>query len=129
MPKTDNVFYKDQKGVSPVVGWLKSLRKTDPIAWANCVGRIQLLAESGHELRRPAADVLRDGIYELRAKHHKVQYRILYFSHGRNVAILAHAITKKDVVPAIDIDRAVERMRSFKRSPSDHTYEEGSKNG
>ncbi len=34
-----------------------------------------------------------------------------------------------DVVPEIDIDRAVERMKSFKRSPSDHTYEEGSKSG
>ena len=129
MPKTDVVFYKDRKSGSPVVEWLNSLRKTDSIAWAHCVGRIQLLAESGHELRRPAADLLRDGIYELRAKHHKVQYRILYFFHGRNVAILAHAITKKDVVPAIEIDRAVERMKLFRRSPSDHTYEEGRKNG
>ncbi len=129
MPKTEVVFYKEQKGGSPVVEWLKSLRKIDAIAWANCVARIQLLAEAGHELRRPAADLLRDGIYELRAKHHKVQYRILYFFHGKNVAILAHAITKKDVVPAIDIDRAVQRMKSFKTNPSDHTYEEESKHG
>lgn len=128
MPITDVLFYKDLKGGSPVVEWLKLLRKTDSVAWANCVARIQLLAESGHELRRPAADLLRDGIYELRAKHRKVQYRILYFFHGKNVAILAHAITKKDTVPAIEIDRAVQRMRLFKGSPSNHTYEEESNN-
>ena len=54
-----------------------------------------LLAESGYELRRPAADYLQDGIYELRAKHRNRQYRILYFFHGQNLAILAHAITKE----------------------------------
>ncbi|MBW4640803.1 MAG: type II toxin-antitoxin system RelE/ParE family toxin [Gloeocapsa sp. UFS-A4-WI-NPMV-4B04] len=37
---------------------------------------------------------LTDGIYELRAKHIRVQYRILYFFYGQNVAILAHAITR-----------------------------------
>ncbi|MEH1871881.1 type II toxin-antitoxin system RelE/ParE family toxin [Nostoc sp.] len=40
---------------------------------------MEQLAEYGFELRRPAADLLRDGIYELRAKHVRVQYRILYF--------------------------------------------------
>ncbi len=39
-----------------------------------------------------APDYLRDGIYELRAKHIHVQYRILYFFDGQNIAILAHAI-------------------------------------
>lgn len=54
MPKTDVIFYRDAKGSSPVVEWQRVLRKTDSIAWANCVARIQLLAEAGHELRRLA---------------------------------------------------------------------------
>jgi hypothetical protein len=33
----------------------------------------------GHELRRPEADFLRDGIYELRASLGGVHHRILYF--------------------------------------------------
>jgi hypothetical protein len=46
--------------------------------------RLQLLADLGHTLRRPAADYLRDGIHELRAKANRVQYRMpaLYLSLG-----------------------------------------------
>lgn len=73
------------------------------------------------ELRRPAVDYLRDGIYELRAKHIRVQYRILYFFSGQNVAILAHAITKDEAqVPDMEIERAVQRslttIPSYERS-------------
>jgi len=63
--------------------------------------------ELGHELRRPEADLLRDGIYELRARLGTVNYRILYFFHGRNVAVLAHAITKENEIPVVEINRAV----------------------
>lgn len=78
----------------------------------------------GHELRRPKADFLRDGVYELRAKKGRVNYRVLYFFHGRNVALLAHALTKKDVVPDADIKRAVERMKRYTHNPEKHTHEE-----
>lgn len=84
-----------------------------------------MLAEAGYELRRPAADYLQDGIYELRAKHRNIQYRILYFFHGQNLAILAHAITKEQAaVPAIDIERAIKRKHSFEANPESHTYVE-----
>jgi len=52
-----------------------------------------------------------------------VKYRILYFFHGRDVALLAHALTKEDHVPDVDIDRAIERRRRFERNPEEHTYE------
>ena len=79
------------------------------------------LAELGHELRRPEADLLRDGIYELRARLGTVNYRILYFFHGRNVAVLAHAITKENEIPVVEINRAVARKRTFIASPAAHT--------
>ena len=82
------------------------------------------LAELGHELRRPEADLLRDGIYELRARDGRVNYRVLYFFHGRNVAILAHALTKEDQVPKTDIDRAVRRKAAFESDPGAHSHEE-----
>jgi phage-related protein len=82
------------------------------------------LAELGHELRRPEGDYLRDGIYELRARKGRVNYRILYFFHGRNVAILTHAITKQKQLPAIEIDRAIARKRQYEVAPQRHTHEE-----
>lgn len=89
----------------------------------NCLARLELLEASGHELRRPAADFLRDGIYELRARHKHVQYRLLYFFHGRNIAVIAHGIVKRaSAVPDVDIARAENRKRQFMRNPVIHTY-------
>ncbi len=122
MPATRVIFFKDTAGVCPVLDWLFDLRVKNPKAWAHCRAWIELLAQLGHELRRPAADLLRDGIYELRARQGHVQYRILYFFHGRNVAILAHALTKEDTVPAMDIEWALKRKRLFERNPQAHTY-------
>jgi len=123
MPKTQIVFFRDNDGGAPVVQWLAELLRENRKAWANCRAKIELLAQLGHELRRPAADLLRDGIHELRVKQGHVQYRILYFFHGRNVAILAHSLTKEDVVPAVDIERAIRRKKLFEMNPSKHTYE------
>jgi hypothetical protein len=106
-----------------VVDWLAEPMKTHEKAWAHCRARIELLAQLGYELRRPAADYLRDGIYELRAKQGHVQYRILYFFHERQVAILAHSLTKEDTIPAVEIERAVKRKTLFEANPRKHTYE------
>jgi Phage derived protein Gp49-like (DUF891) len=54
-----------------------------------------------------------------------VQYRILYFFHGQNVAILAHAITKEQsAVPVTDIEKAIARKNLFEKNPSIYTYTE-----
>ena len=91
LPEIRIIFYQDQDGTVPVLEWLKILLKQDRKGYTNCVARIQQLSSRGYELRRPAADYLRDGIYKLRAKHVRVQYRILYFFSGQNVAIFAYA--------------------------------------
>jgi phage-related protein len=123
MPTTKIIFYQEEDGEVPVLEWLRVLIKQDRKAYANCVARIQQLADAGHELRRPAADYLRDGIYELRAKHINVQYRILYFFQGQNVAILAQAIIKpQSAVPNVEIDRAIRRKQLFEIDPSRHTH-------
>jgi phage-related protein len=123
MPRTHVAFYQEADGEAPVVNWLRDLMKTNNKAWAHCRARIELLAQFGHELRRPAADYLRDGIYELRAKQGHVQYRILYFFHYRQVAILAHSLTKEDTIPAADTERAIKRKKLFELNPRKHTYE------
>jgi hypothetical protein len=124
MPKTQVLFYQEANGHSPVIEWLEQLHHTDATACARCIAVIERLQDYGFELRRPTADMLRDGIRELRARKGHVNYRILYFFHGKNVAILAHAITKEDVVPPVEIERAVARKKAFEANPSEHTYRE-----
>jgi hypothetical protein len=48
---------------------------------------------------------------------------MLYFFHGQNVAILAHALTKEGEVPDSDIECAIRRKQAFERDPAGHTYE------
>jgi hypothetical protein len=54
----------------------------------------------------------------------RVNYRILYFFHGRGLAILWHAITEEDVAPDIEIERCLRRKRAFESDPEGHTYSE-----
>lgn len=123
MPLTEVIFYQDDSGRAPVVEWLRELRRLDRKGYAKCVPRIRRLAELGHELRRPEADYLQDGIYELRARRGRVNYRILYFFRDQDSAVLAHALTKEGEIPESDIDRAIRRKQAFDQDPRRHTYE------
>ncbi|HZR17828.1 MAG TPA: type II toxin-antitoxin system RelE/ParE family toxin [Verrucomicrobiae bacterium] len=121
MPKTKVVFYKEDDGSVPILDWLDSLQ---PKALDKCTVRIERLAEMGHELRRPEADLLRDGIYELRVGLQHVKYRMLYFFHGRTAAVLSHGLVKEAAVPPKEIEKAIERKRVFENDPRSHTHEE-----
>lgn len=122
MPRTLVVFYKDHEGNVPVLEWLDGLPAK---IQDKCVVKIERLRELGHELRRPEADLLRNGVYELRVGREGMNYRILYFFHGRMAAVLAHGLTKEQEVPVKDIERALERKRLFEQDPDGHTYREG----
>lgn len=120
MPTTTVYIYAEETGESPVLDWLRELNRRDTRAFDACFARVRLLALMGHELRRPHADLLRDGIYELRARVGRVNYRLLYFFHGRDIAVLAHGLTKEQAVPAADIERAIERKRRYEEAPAKH---------
>ncbi len=120
MPKVSVRYYRDESGSMPVRLWLAELRHSNQRAFVKCLTRVKRLQEMGHELRRPEADLLRDGIYELRVREGSVNFRLLYFFHGREVTILVHALTKEDRVPPADIDRAVARKKQFERAPGKH---------
>ena len=119
MPATKLIFYQDADGSAPVLEWLRTI---PPKARDKCRVKLGRLAEMGHELRRPEADMLRDKIYELRASLNGVHYRILYFFHGTIAAIIAHGIVKESAVPSKEIDRAIERKKQFEANPDQHTY-------
>ena len=53
-----------------------------------------------------------------------MNYRILYFFHGRRAAVLAHGLVKERVVPSREIEVALTRKRQFEQDPERHTYEE-----
>ena len=86
----------------------------------------------GHELRRPRADMLRDGVYELRARVGTVNYRILYGFVGKDVALLAAGLTKEKKVPAREIDQAAARIELYKTDPEKFRFspeDEGDNDG
>ena len=121
MPKIRVVFYQEDIWTVPVLDWLDTLPAK---AQDKCVVRIERLRELGHELRRPEADLLRDGIYELRVGLQGRNYRLLYFFHGKTAAVLAHGIVKEREVPPREIKVAIERKRRFDQNPDAHTYRE-----
>ena len=121
MPRTRVVFYREREGNVPVLEWLDTLPAK---IQDKCVVKIERLRELGHELRRPEADLLRDGIYELRIGREGMNYRMLHFFHGRVAAVLTHGLVKEREVPVKDIQRALERKRLFERDPQAHTYRE-----
>jgi len=121
VPKTRVVFYREADGTVPVLEWFDGLaaRVQDKRRI-----RIQRLSDLGHELRRTEADLLRNGTYELRVGIQHVNYRILYFFHGRVAAILVHGLTKEDRIPNAAIDTALMRKRRYEHDPKVHTFEE-----
>ena len=120
MPKTDVVLFAEDDGTAPLLDWLdKQARKVQ----AKCLVKIERLKECGHDLRRPEADYLRDGIHELRVRYRSVNYRMLYFFHDQ-YAVVSHGLTKEDVVPDREIDSAISRNMRFRKDPERHKYKE-----
>ena len=84
---------------------------------------MERLQELGYELRRPEADFLRDGIYELRVGLQGINYRMLYFFHRREAVVISHGIVKEQTVPPKEINLALKRKAVFYVDPKAHTYE------
>jgi phage-related protein len=120
MPQTDVLIFAEDDGTAPLLAWLDALPAK---AQDKCIVRIERLGELGHELRRPEADFLRDGIYELRMRLQSVNYRMLYFFHEQR-AVISHGLTKEKELPDKEIDLALDRKRRFESDPHKHTHGE-----
>lgn len=119
MPKTEVLLYQEEDGSVPLRDWLDEL---EPKAQAKCIACLHRLEAMGHELRRPETDFLRDKIYELRARHGRVNLRMLYFFHGQRAVVVSHGLTKADRVQDREIDLAIERKAHFEKAPHKHTF-------
>lgn len=99
----DIYYFVDERGRNPVKEFIHDLSGKEQ---EKVYAYIDELRQQGHNLRRPMADYLGDGIYELRPK----TSRILYFFFLRNSIVLAHAIRKKtDKIPEHDLKLAIRR--------------------
>jgi hypothetical protein len=98
------LYYESANGVCPVQEFVDTRKDRDQ---AKILSRVSLLEERGPNLPRPYADVLIDGIHELRLKLTGEQFRILYFFCYREFIVLSHIFAKRtDVGPASEIKRA-----------------------
>lgn len=120
MPRTLVLLFRDADGRVPLLEWLTDLPEK---ARDKCVARLRRLGALGHELRRPEADFLRDGLYELRVGSAGINYRMLYFFHGKNAAVLSHGLTKERQIPPVEIERAARRMRQYLTDPARYSLE------
>lgn len=119
MPTVKIVFYQDEDGRVPFHEFMDTSTKH---ARKQCNVKIERLHDRGNDLKRPDADYLRDGIYELRFRDGRVHHRLLYFFHGREIVIISHGIIKKDKIPEQEIKKAIIHKQKFELNPKIHTY-------
>jgi phage-related protein len=125
MSQTTIHFFRSDDGTVPFLEWLAELENRQRKAFEKCLYMLDLLRQFGHELRRPHADMLRDGVYELRTRVGRVNYRVLYGFVGKDLVLVSHGVTKEKSVPSADIDLAVTRLALYRQDPNRYSIEEG----
>ena len=105
------IYYSKQDDSIPVKGYISNLSVNER---AKALAFIGLLEEKGPNLPRPYADLLEDGIHELRIKLSGTQARILYFFCYQNFIVLTNAFDKHSAkVPKEQICLAKENRTDF----------------
>jgi phage-related protein len=104
-------FYTLPSGACPTQEFLDGLNKKDELPYV--IREIDLLREFGNQLRRPHADILDDGIYELRIPIKHKQYRLLYFYFYRGKIIISHGLRKEAKVKTADIEKAKKHKADY----------------
>ena len=104
-------YYVKQDGTKPVEEYIDKLSCSEQ---AKTFAFIDHLKESGPNLPRPYADLLEDGIHELRIKLTGEQVRILYFFCYKDIIILTNVFEKHtDKVPKSEIKTAKKNRDDF----------------
>lgn len=103
------LYYKTPDGKCPVRELIDSRKGRDQ---AKIFALISALQDRGPTLPRPYADLLEDGIHELRIRLSGDQFRVLYFFCFRRFIVLTHTFEKVTAeVPRVEIQK-VKKYRS-----------------
>jgi len=123
MSKTKVVFYRESDAARfpvPRVG-LDGFAATSLVKMPREIEPKSL----GHEAS-PAEETMRDGIYELRIRLHRVNYRAVYFFHGKHRRPLFRRDQPRETSRArqemTGLSSGLEGL--FGHDPNAHTYEE-----
>lgn len=104
-------YYETADGQCDIAEFLDGLKQSQRdkvLAW------ITQLEKEGPTLPRPYADVLKDGIHELRVKVSRDHVRVLYFFCFETRIVLSHAFTKRQSrVPPGEITKAINRRNDY----------------
>ena len=105
------LYYTRKDGSVPVKQYIDGLSLRER---AKIMALIEILEEKGPNLPRPYADLLEDGIHELRIKLKGTQVRVLYFFCYQNIIILTNVFDKHSAkVPEGEINMAKESRGDF----------------
>ena len=85
------LYYDTPEGECPLRKFIDSRKIREQ---AKILGLISFLQQKGPTLPRPYADLLEDGIHELRIRLSGDQGRVLYFFCYRKFIVLTHAFVK-----------------------------------
>ena len=110
-------MYEKLNGSIPVKDFIQALQFKQQ---AKITREIDLLEKFGSELHFPHVDTIKGdkykGLWELRIELASNIFRIFYFLHKGNNAVLLHGIIKKSQkTPRKELDVALERMKDYCR--------------
>ena len=105
------LYFETANGRCPVKELIDSQKTRDQ---AKFLALIDFLQQKGPLLPRPYADLLEDGIHELRIRLSGNQMRVLYFFCYRKYIVLTHGFTKTTSrVPSAQIKKAKKYRTDF----------------
>ncbi|GAG01649.1 unnamed protein product [marine sediment metagenome] len=105
------IYYETPDGNCPIRAFIDSRKLREQ---AKVLALISYLQDKGPILPRPYADLLEDGIHELRVKSSGDQVRVLYFFCYRRYIVLTHAFVKVTArVPRAEIQQAKKYRSDF----------------
>jgi len=104
-------YYEQAPGKRPVEEFIDSL---DAKSQARIARTLDLLEDFGVNLGMPYAKHLEKQLWELRVRHGRNRYRIIYFLHIGQTFVLLHGFAKKTgPVPRADMELAENRRADY----------------
>jgi phage-related protein len=117
--KLDCAFFRTEQGREPVREWLKSL----PLEAKKEIGSDIERVQWQWPVSKPLVDGLGGGLYEVRTKVERVQYRVL-FGIVEGTMVLLHGFVKKARTERDEVAGGRGRLKAVKEQARAHTRKE-----